>query len=1044
MKTSKMIRWAIACGVAMLSVVSVASDIAVGKWERYTFNGDTPAIGAGEGLFLNGGEASLSFASDGTLTLPIGNMFMFGCPSVGVRSGVLQLTASSTPDLVENPPAELQKAALWLDVGKNLQTEVIGGNTCVTAWYDARESTAAASSYGYAAVEIASSDGPVVFVADGKTSVAFRGYVPNTKRSFMLKDSGGGGKSYAIRHAFMVMNVPANSHTAPVLGNTSTANFFTNPTGDHHAMLANNGVANPVAYSSDYLVDGVYSDPTAAVVGGRHLHEFTLPPNKILSVDSIMRDRNLASGGYRIHEMLLFTEPLTVVERMRISQYLRAKWECGDSRITVDTAPGATVEVASDVSLDSVAVSGEGVLAIGSGVSGSAAHLYFDGVNSRASYSLKDSTSSIGLQASEYEYRLSPGENLGVASSTMLSTLTKTSSTPNGNASVVSERNFIVSELDPAITNLTLSGGGDLVLRAPLSKGSAYEAGMESSATFASTSLSIPAGNAGTETSVVVPIAGDWEIDFDMSNGFSASSGAGVAYYRVYLMSGDSVVWEKNPTVVAPSTYNGANQHRRYLVRNLAAGTYTFRAAGKASTAVAASLSGLAMTYVPNPAHEKVVPVTDGDFESSRFEYVFHASSKNNVGSRTQWALTNGELSETQDPAVQTVVSSAMGYSGSYDYMFRSSQLGRYGDNALVWYHNNSTATSPQTTLPAGTWKLRLDAVRWTTGTTGHSKVGTGDAGRCNNPATLTASVTVNDGEPVSLGEIGPISNFTAVQLTFPATFDVSEGDSVKVILGQTTAKAAVQIDNLELVKVDGGTASSLGAELVAGGSVETADDISKWTLDDYTPAGGVRHVVQVRSPVDTAFGATRCDGTNVFRNANGGRAYQSISFPAGVFKLSWWSRARVQNGSIVYSSPVTFWYAASGAGTTNVIVRSEMSWCTNFLEHIAYFSVPTAGNYVFGFNSDDADRKDVLVDCVSVRQVLGSEATPDIPEHTEIKVSGGGKLRLDYNGCLKLGRLRVNGKSFMGEVSAERYPDYISGPGRALVKERGFVLTFR
>ena len=80
----------------------------------------------------------------------------------------------------------------------------------------------------------------------------------------------------------------------------------------------------------------------------------------------------------------------------------------------------------------------------------------------------------------------------------------------------------------------------------------------------------------------------------------------------------------------------------------------------------------------------------------------------------------------------------------------------------------------------------------------------------------------------------------------------------------------------------------------------------------------------------------------------------------------------------------------------------------------------------------------------VSVKQVQGPEATPDVPEHARINVSGGGKLRLDYNGCLKLGRLRVNGKSFMGEVSAEKYPDCISGPGRVLVKERGFVLTFR
>jgi hypothetical protein len=450
------------------------------------------------------------------------------------------------------------------------------------------------------------------------------------------------------------------------------------------------------------------------------------------------------------------------------------------------------------------------------------------------------------------------------------------------------------------------------------------------------------------------------------------------------------------------------------------------------------------MTFVPNLTHETVVPVTDGDFESSRFSSVFYASSKNNTGSRTGWVLTNGDLKAESNPAYQTIVASSMGYSGDYNFMFRSSQLGRYGDNALVWYHNNSTATSPQTTLPAGRWKLRLDAVRWMTGTTSHSKVGTGDAARCNNPATLAASVTVNDGEPVSIGEIGPISNFTAAQLTFPASFDVSEGDSVKMILDQTTANAAVQIDNLELVKVDDRTVSSLCAELVVGGSVETADDISAWTLDDYTPAGGVRHVVQVRSPVDTAFGSTRCDGTNVFRNANGGRAYQTISFPAGVFKLSWWSRARVQNGGVIYSSPVTFWYAADGAESTNVIVRSENSWCTNFLEHVAYFSVPTAGNYVFGFNSDDMRGTDVLVDCVSVKQVLLPDVTPEVSEYARIEVSGGGMLRLDFTGCLNLAKVKINGSALSGEISAAKYPRLVCGPGTVYVKPKGFVLICR
>ena len=62
MKTNTIMRMAFACGVTMLSAVSVASDIAVGKWERYTFDGNTPTVGAGEGLYLCEKAASVSYA----------------------------------------------------------------------------------------------------------------------------------------------------------------------------------------------------------------------------------------------------------------------------------------------------------------------------------------------------------------------------------------------------------------------------------------------------------------------------------------------------------------------------------------------------------------------------------------------------------------------------------------------------------------------------------------------------------------------------------------------------------------------------------------------------------------------------------------------------------------------------------------------------------------------------------------------------------------------------------------------------------------------
>ncbi len=1047
-KINEMTCRAIACGVAILSGASAASDIAVGKWDRFSFDGNTPALGANEGLFLNGGEASFAFASDGALTLPWGNLFMFGNAEIGVRGGTLRVTASTTPDLVSNPPAELQKAALWLDATKNVQTQAINSSICALAWFDAREPSTAASSYGYAAAGDVSGEGPRFATINDRVCVNFRAYVGNvtdTRRSFLYKDASGADTSYDVRHAFFVQTVRTLDNTAPVLGSTTAPNFYTDPAHpDYWTMLARNGAANPVAYASDYLVDGVYGDATATIPEGTHLHEFTLPPNKTLATDSLMRDRGYASGGHCINELLLFTNRLTVLERRRISAYLQAKWSCGRGGVTFDAVSNAVVEIADNLTLDSLAVKGAGVLVVSSGTCASAAHLYANAGKERAPYALKDGTASLELQAMEYDYRLASRERLTVTATKQLSTLTKDDAAPVGSASVTSERPFIVSELDPAVTNLTVSGGGDLVLRAPSARDSAYVPGTASIATFAATSLSVPAGNAsGAETTVEVPAAGDWEIEFKMYNSLpvlvnGAHSDGETASYRVQLKRGDAVVWERIPTVVGPDAYGNAEQFRRYLVRNLAAGTYTFHVEGRAASALAASLSGLAMAYVPNPTRETVVPMTDGDFESSWFVRAYFASRDNNLDGRTQWTLTNGGL--TANPAVQTIVSSAMG-STYYPFMFRSPQLGRYGDNALLWYHGNSsiTAKSPATQLPAGTYKLRVDAVRWMTGTETHTSAG---GQRCNNAATLEAFVKLNGGAGVSIGLIGSIENFTVERYVFPQAFTVADGDSVEIALGQSTAHAAVQLDNFEFVKVeDGAATTTLGEELVADGSF--ADRTSTaWSLDDWT--GSYRHVALVRSPVDVNFGATECDGPYALRSAQGGRAYQTIAFPAGVFRLSWWSRARVDHGKVTYVSPVTFWYAADGAEATNVIVKSETSWCTNFIEHVAYFSVPTAGDYVFGFNSEDASGTDVLVDCVSVKQVRGPDAAPNIPGDAQINVTGGGKLRLDYKGNLKLTKLTVDGQPLVGEVSAALYPDLVCGPGTALVTPKGLAIILR
>lgn len=1048
MKTGKMTRTAVACAAACASATLCAADIAVGQWARQAIDDDTPAIGAGEGLYLCEDAASLSYVgTNAAWTLPLGNVFAFGHAEIGVRNGTLRIANSSAPDLVANPPAELQKAALWLDATKNVETATINGNICAINWYDAREPSAAATTYGYAVASDTTGGGPLLESANG--CVYFRIYSKdNVNKSFLYKAADGTATAYDIRHAFFVQSPVTNNIGAQVLGHTTATNFLS--TLDEETMLINTGKADPLAYSCEFLLDGVHSDPTLKMPRGRrYLCEFTLPRNRTIAVDSLVRDRDKNSGGRRIHEILLFTQPLTVQERLRITAYLMARWSCGGtSSLNVNTAAGTAVQLVDGTSLDTVVATGSGTLIVGSGAHCEALHRYADAGKVRAPYALQDGTSSLALQATEYEYRLSSQDRLTVNCATNLSTLTKDALGAPGSAAVTSARQFVVSELDPAITNLTLSGGGNLVLRARRATSSGYVAGTAANTTFGATSLSVPAGKTNpADTTVVVPADGDWEIAFNMSNNVVVADNYGnnLAAYKVQLMSGGSVVWEKLPTVLSPSAYNGAEQSRRYLVRNLQAGTYTFRVVGCSSETRAASLSDLSMVFVPNKVNETVVPITDGDFESLRIRRPFFAAAGNTSADYIDWTIAYDESRYVgYNPPVLGPVTSAMGYNEPPSYgasfIFRSALLGRYGDNALVWFHNKAKVTSPATVLPAGTYKLRFDAVRWTTGKRNHGSLLYDTA--CDVSATLTASVSVNGGEPVTLGEIGPITNFVVASLSFPASFTASEDDSVTVSLRQNTTFAAVQIDNLEFVKVEDAAPAALGEELVVDGGC-ASDTSEAWHFDDWRD--GTRHVAQIRSPIggDT-YGTTKCEGDYVFRSANGGRAYQTIVFPAGVFRLSWWSRARIDGGKATYRTPIFFWHVAEGSSETNEIVTSELSWCTNFTEHVAYFSVPVAGSYVFGFNSKEVNGSDVLVDCVSVRQVLGAEATPDIPESAEIAVSGGGKLRLDYNGCLSLARVSVNGVKLNGEVSAATFPDYVCGPGRVFVKPKGFIVIFK
>ena len=84
------------------------------------------------------------------------------------------------------------------------------------------------------------------------------------------------------------------------------------------------------------------------------------------------------------------------------------------------------------------------------------------------------------------------------------------------------------------------------------------------------------------------------------------------------------------------------------------------------------------------------------------------------------------------------------------------------------------------------------------------------------------------------------------------------------------------------------------------------------------------------------------------------------------------------------------------------------------------------------------------LIDDISIVYEPISANVPDIPETLEVEVAQGAKLRLDYPGMSTVEKVRLGGVKRSGVISAETFPEYITGDGALYVLPKGTVLVVR
>lgn len=1072
----------LAVGVLM-ALSSGATETVVGRYGHADFT-SASTVAADDVWFVSSQAGWVTKSGAGAWTLPLSNFLGFfgGGFELGLRGGTLDLASGTSPDYVTTPPAALQKAAVWLSADKNVATD--GSTGCVLGWYDAREASAAAGSHCYAAAAAAvpTETGVVPTTFQGKVALSFGTYNSSQPaKALYLKNSEGGDYSCEMCEAIYVFSFSTKKKFAPVLGNGTKAYFFTNPGVDEGCVLSSQGNANWKTYQCEFRHNGDEADPTVGLSAGTlHVCGFTAPRGFSVPVDSLVNDRGNTGGCY-LHEIVLFSSRLTDLQRAEVTAYLVQKWGVQTSpRIDIDVADGACVQSADASLFDLVRLSGHVTMGTVSDPNARLQMILDYGrreMNPR--YRLSTAGEELEVQGTEYALQLADGDAVSVDDSNGVVRSVRNSPGVQGKVSVAgSGRSLVVDRMPSASVEVTAQSG-EIVLRAPTDTEPKYVPGDVQTAVLGATALSIPAGLGGASTTVTFPADGDWEVEFNLSNDCTFKTSGGkwtdgkVTAYRLSLLDQSAAeVFSAIAQTVKPSEVGGTVQHRRYLIRNVVAGTYTFAVKGADPTSLSAALENLAFDFVPHAQRETVVPVVGGDFEQELLVKPFFPSVDNN-NSSDNWQLTNGGL--TQNPVVQGVANSMMGFAVTtegYDFQFRSHELGRYGDNALLWIHTNSTSNARNTamakkatTLSAGTWRLRMKGCRMTTGTDEFSQVAkdpNSNLKRCGKyPAVFAAAVKVNGGAEIDLGRTDEVDAFSEKTYWYPNAFTVEDNASVVLSLDQLVGWAFALVDDFEFVRVDDDTdgAETLDEELIVNGSFETKGDedvdMFGWTREDYEDTSGkspVKRAVRRWAPIQNLFGTTGCEGNYVARSFNGGRISQVLALEAGTYRLSYWSRPRFksENGMMSGLCKLHFWYApVGGSSQTNVICDSDTLWSTNFTQHTVLFEVKEAGNYDFGFNSDHADFSDSLIDCVSIRRVLGTPRAPATDEGTGLTVTSAdpaSKVRLDYRGTMSVKSLRVFGRKLYGEVSAANCPECFVGPGKINVTgaKPGLILDVR
>jgi hypothetical protein len=324
------------------------------------------------GVFVKAGE--------GTLVLPLTNLNAIAEVPVEVRGGRLEIEPGAPEAAaVAVPSVVADKAAFWVDASEE-GSFVLSGSV-VTRWCDRRETDTASPTRYNARPANASNAGTATLGQtrvehDGRAVVYFGGYDVENKSFMKFYFGDTSARITGIRHAFVVFGA-YDCYNGPLGNEANPDDWFS---ASSVAQMSNSpkyfgiryGESSPGAFTARHYLDGQRFDPWSTTVKSgfqlweTHFLDYTGTAGNFFNHKGAYKRQ----GGDYISEVILFTNDLTVVERLQVQEYLLGKWELGgDVRMTrgvaMTVAPGATAAIANASALEFPTSSVTRILGVG-------------------------------------------------------------------------------------------------------------------------------------------------------------------------------------------------------------------------------------------------------------------------------------------------------------------------------------------------------------------------------------------------------------------------------------------------------------------------------------------------------------------------------------------------------------------------------------------------------------------------------------------------------------------------------------------------------